>query len=78
MVRFCVCCALFANRKDRKRMGIMVNTPFIKWHHKSEIVGKHSSKPFNTDAFQEAEIFIQNLENPKLSVSVQLDKKRQL
>ena len=75
---FCVCCALFANRKDRKRMGIMVNTPFIKWHHKSEIVGKHSSKPSHTAAFQEAEIFIQNLENPKLSVSVQLDKKRQL
>lgn len=64
---FCICCALFATPTERKKMGAMVNSPFTKWHHKSDVIGKHHEKEYHQRAFQAAEIFIQSVENPELT-----------
>lgn len=73
---FCVCCALFANEKERKNMGALINTPFQKWHHKSEIITKHSKKPSHNAALEAACAFIDSIEKPEQSLSAMLDKQR--
>ena len=73
---FCICCALFAHVKERKNMGAMVNAPFRKWHHKSEVITAHVSKPSHIAASQVADEFIHSIENPEKTISVMLDKKK--
>ena len=62
---FCVCCALFANKKERKNMGALINFPFRKWHHKSEVITPHSKKPSHNSAVETACTFIHSIENQK-------------
>ena len=71
---FCICCALFAQVKERKNMGAMVNAPFRKWHHKSEVITAHVSKPSHIAASQAVDEFIHSIKNPKKTISVMLDK----
>ena len=73
---FCICCTLFAHVKERKHMGTMVNTPFRKWHHKSEVISAHINKPSHITALQAAEDFINSIDNPEKTISVMLDKRK--
>ena len=73
---FCICCALFTHDKKRRNMGVMVNSPFRKWHHKSEVITAHTTKQSHIAAYQAAEEFIRSIENPDKTISVILDKKR--
>ena len=70
---FCVCCALFAPAEDRKKMGVMVNVPFTKWHHKSDVIGKHPMKPSHYAAVEKAEMFLQSINKPSAATHVMLD-----
>ena len=71
---FCICCALFA--KERKNMSSMVNAPFRKWHHKSEVITAHLNKPSHVAAFQASENFIQSIDNPEATITSLVDKRR--
>ena len=62
---FCICCSLFAPSAERSKMGVMVNYPFIKWHHKSDVVGKHAVKPSHQRAMQAAAVFLQSIDQPQ-------------
>ena len=73
---FCICCTLFAQVKERKNMGAMVNAPFRKWHHKSEVITAHINKPSHIAASQAAEEFIHSIENPEKTISAMLDKRK--
>ena len=66
---FCICFALFA--KERKNMASMVNAPFRKCHHKSEVITAHLNKPS-----QAAENFIQSIDNPEATITAMVDKTR--
>jgi len=55
-------------------MGVMVNSPFIKWHHKSDVVGKHALKPSHQTAMQAAAMFLQSIEQPQTATRTMLDK----
>ena len=70
---FCICCALFA--KERKTFASMVNAPFRKWHHKSEVITAHANKSSHIAAFRAAEDFINSIENPEATISAMVDKR---
>lgn len=57
-------------------MAVMVNNPFTKWYHKSEVTGKHASKPIHLAALQEAKLFMSSTENPQTTISALIDTKR--
>jgi len=71
---FCICCALFA--KDRKTFASMVNAPFRKWHHKSEVITAHANKSSHIAAFRAAADFINSIENPEATIFAMVDKRR--
>ncbi len=75
---FCVCCALFTKPADRKKLGVMINSPFAKWHHKSDVIGHHPKKVSHAFAVQEAELFIQSVENPETTIPILTDSIRQI
>ena len=76
---FCVtvCCALFTKPSERRQMGMLVNAPFTKWHHKSEVLTKHTGKLAHKGAVQDAELFIPSVENPKITIPVMTDSLRE-
>ena len=57
-------------------MGAMVNAPFTKWNHKSEVIGPHAMKPSHQAAEQKAAMFIQSIEKPQAATRGMLDKNK--
>ena len=53
-----------------------MNSPFRKWHHKSQVITAHINKPSHITAYQAAKEFIHSIENPEKTISVMIDKKR--
>ena len=51
-------------------MGVMVNAPFRKWHHKSDIITTHVNKPSHIAAFQAVEDYIRSIEFPEKTTPV--------
>ena len=49
---------------------MLVNAPFTKWHHKFEVLTKHTEKLPHKAAVQDAELFIRSVENPKITIPV--------
>ena len=76
MGHFCVCCALFASARERKNMVVMVNAPFRKCHHKSDVITKHLNKHSHVTAVKGAELFIQSVDNPTSTIPIMTDKRK--
>ena len=72
---FCVCCALFSNHGDTKK--ILVNAPFTKWHHRSKVVVKHQNSTKHKEAVEKAEYFIHSIERPETNIAVIVDHNKQ-
>ncbi|XP_064122494.1 zinc finger MYM-type protein 1-like [Macrobrachium nipponense] len=57
-------------------MGALVNTPFSKWHHKSEVFGKHATEPSHIRVLQDTQHFTSSLESPGSTITATINKQR--
>ena len=57
-------------------MASMVNAPFRKWHHKSEVITAHVNKPSHVASFRATEDFIHSIDNPEATISAMANKRR--
>lgn len=67
---FCVYCALFTHSNEWICVDVLVNSPFIKWHKMSEVIGNHEGKACHQAALWTAQAVHSQLKS--LAVRFQL------
>ena len=74
MVHFAYAVLCLRDPVRERSLEVLVNAPFTKWHHKSDVLNKHQGKLCHAAAFQDAELFIRTVENPQVTLPVITDK----